>query len=92
MMSPLLTLHPANICLKCAVCVEKVSISIRLPIGVLVHSPRNESEASLSLTTDRASSVASLLNHLTLSGLCYLLELDGGIFDYFYKLVGISDI
>ena len=63
---------------KCVVCVRKVNISIRLSIGILVRSSRDdESEANLSLTTANASSVGTWVNKLTTSKLTIWLDMIG---------------
>ena len=77
MTSSLLSPHPVDICdpiLKGVVCVQRVNISIRLSIGILVHSSRDESEANLSLTTESGSSVGTLANKLTMSKLTIWLD------------------
>ena len=72
MAGPLLRSHPVDMCdpiPKCVVCVLKVNISIRLSIGILVRSFRDESKANLSLTNECAFSVGTLEKKLTISKL-----------------------
>ena len=70
---------------KCVVCVQKVNISIRLSIGILICSYRDESEANLSLTTESASSMGTLVNKLTTSKLTIWLDRMGA-----YLIIGMS--